>query len=105
MIDVSRLQIGWRGYPVTMVSPGVWSLLLRAGGHDAVTRRLIRALLAVAKDTAEWDEPSGWIFESWLPSGPGETETIWIERVDGVRDVSEDKHEGGRWSIYLPGER
>ena len=28
---------------------------------------------------------------------------VWIERLGSIR--SEDRHEGGQWSLYLPSER
>jgi hypothetical protein len=60
--------------------------------------RQLARVLRVAKDTAEPDEPSGWIFAADLDGTP-----VWIERFGGVR--SEDRHDGGQWSVYLPAER
>lgn len=93
-LDASGLNIHFRGYPVTLVSDGVVRLL---GGPASVPVGL-RYLLAAAKDTAEPDEPSGWYFEADFDGT-----AISVERFGGVR--SRDSHEGGQWSVFLPGER
>jgi hypothetical protein len=93
--DISGWDISFRGYPVTLASPGV-AALLPPGEGDAA--RAVLTILAAAVDTAEPDEPSGWIFESSLDG-----EDVWVERFGGMRET--DRHEGGKWSVYLPGER
>lgn len=99
MQDIRACEIVFRGYPVTLLSDGVDELLgrlERAPGGDAWAH-LLNALRD-AVDTAEPDEPSGWIFKSSI----GDTE-VRIERFGGMR--SRDRHEGGQWSVYLPSER
>lgn len=106
MKDVSDYGISFRGYPVTLVSDDVDTLLQgivsRYGADKYATA--IGVILAAAVDTAEHDEPSGWLFTSWLfdsPSSPGVE--VNIERFGGIR--STDRHEGGMWSVYRPSER
>ncbi len=101
-LNVSNSGQIFRGYPVTVISEGADDVLARAveaaPGTADVT--LLLAMLRDAVDTAELDEPSGWLFKSSI----GGTE-VWIERFGGVRDLSNDRHEGGQWSVYLPEER
>lgn len=97
MIDATQLALEFRGYPVTVISEGVAELL--PGDYHAASESLL-ATLSSAQDTAEPDEPSGWIFESELAG-----KRIWIERFGGIRDLDRDRHEGGQWSVYLPSER
>ncbi len=105
MIDVSSLELHWRGYPVTLVSDGV-AARLRASSHPA--GGVLHGVLQEAVDTAESDEPSGWLFESHLAGfahvGLPDAK-VWIERFGGVRDLDIGKHEDGQWSVYLPSER
>ncbi len=98
MIDISGLGVQFRGYPVTLLSEGAAQAI--GTGHwaqDDLTAALLRALRA-ARDTAEPGEPSGWIFEADLDGT-----AVWVERFGGMR--SQDSHEGGQWSVYLPAER
>ena len=95
-IDASSAGFQFRGYPVTIISEGV-EALLRCCGESTETG--LAAILHTATDTAEPDEPSGWIFQSRAVGGV----TVWIERFGGMRE--RDRHEGGQWSVYLPSER
>ncbi len=101
-LNVGSSGLIFRGYPVTVISEGADDALARAveaaPGTADVT--LLLAMLRDAVDTAEADEPSGWLFRSTL----GGTE-VWIERFGGVRDLPTSRHDGGQWSVYLPGER
>jgi hypothetical protein len=100
-LDVSKGDLGFRGYPVTLLSEGVDRLLEDAAGDArGGAWPLLLAMLRDATDTAEPDEPSGWIFQSRLCG-----QTVWIERFGGMRDLSNDTHEGAQWSVYLPKER
>ena len=94
MNDIRHLELNWRGYPVTLLSDGVARLL----GPSPQTELLVA--LASAQDTAEPDEPSGWIFATEVGG-----EEVWVERFGGVRDFTTSRHEGGQWSVYLPEER
>lgn len=98
MIDVTDLSIQFRGYPVTLLSQGAYELIVKADTRPVEAHLL--DMLATARDTAEPDEPSGWCFEAELCG-----EEACIERFGGMRDLSRDTHEGGQWSIFLPGER
>jgi hypothetical protein len=99
MIDISEYGFQFRGYPVTVASEGVMALL-RRDGHGVACR--LSWILQSATDTAELDEPSGWIFEAQLGT-PAKPIPVWIERFGGIRDT--DRHEGGQWSVYLSSER
>lgn len=44
-----------------------------------------------------------WSGESSTPWTGVSNYKVWIERFGGIR--SEDRHEGGQWSLYLPSER
>ena len=99
MIDISEYGFQFRGYPVTIASERIMALL-RQDGHGVAYR--LSWILRSAKDTAEPDEPSGWIFEAHLRT-PGKPIPVRIERFGGIRDT--DRHEGGQWSVYLPSER
>jgi len=95
MIDISALDVHWRGYPVTIVSDGVRDLL---GPTTRTASADLLVLLDEAEDVARAGEPSGWLFRSHLAG-----EDIRIERFGGIRGA--DNHDGGAWSVYLPAER
>jgi hypothetical protein len=101
-LSIGDGTLGFRGYPVTVISEGADAALARAvaaaPGTTDVT--LLLAMLRNAVDLAEPGEPSGWQFRSHI----GGTE-VWIERFGGVRDLTAGTHEGGQWSVYLPAER
>jgi hypothetical protein len=44
-----------------------------------------------------------WSGESSTPWTGVSNYQVWIERFGSIR--SEDRHEGGRWSLHLPSER
>ena len=44
-----------------------------------------------------------WSGESSTPWTGVSNYKVWIERLGSIR--SEDRHEGGQWSLYLPSER
>ena len=90
MIDVSPLDIHWRGYPVAVISDGVRE---RCGPEPEHVSIDLIMLLGDAEDTAQPGEPSDRLFQSHLAG-----EDVWIERFD-------DDGNGHRWSVYLPAER
>src|SRR6185312_8869005 len=98
MLDVTDLRIEFRGYLVTLLSQGAYELIVQTDTQPVEAHLL--AMLTTARDTAESDEPSGWYFEAQLCG-----KTAFVERFGGMRDLSRDTHEGGQWSVYLPGER
>jgi hypothetical protein len=98
MLNVTGLRIEFRGYPVTQLSQGAYELIVKAGTRPIEAHLL--AMLATARETAEADEPPGWYFEAELCG-----KAACIERFGGIRDLSRDTHEGGQWSVFLPGER
>jgi hypothetical protein len=95
VIDTSEYGFQFRGYPVTVASGAVMSII-SGPGHE-VARALAR-ILREAKDTAEPGEPAGWLFRSRVG-----TAIVYIERFGGIRET--DRHEGAQWSVYLPSER
>lgn len=99
MIDVSRNEIGFRGYPVAAVSDDCCQRLLLMQGTDVLRQRTLLAVLDRMEDTAGPGEPSGWLFEARLPLG----DRVWLERCGGVRDAA--GHGGGHWVMFLPEER
>jgi hypothetical protein len=94
--DVSKLDVEFRGYPITIIGSGLSDLLPAVDGESV--REILLDILRNAYDLAEPGEPSGWHFESHFLG-----QRVWIERFGGVR--SEDRHDGGQWSIYLPADR
>ena len=87
VIDVRRAGIQFRGAPVALISEGVAALFSRCGGLDSILR------------TATDVEPSGCLLQSSAVSGV----TVWIERFGCTYE--DGRHEGGGWSVFLPGER
>ena len=100
MIDISEHGFQFRGYPVTVASEGVMALI---SDSDHGVEPELAWILGMAEDTAGPDEPSGWLFKSFISPPPEGGTVVRIERFGGIRDT--DRHEGGMWSIYLPGER
>jgi hypothetical protein len=98
MIDISEYGFQFRGYPVTVASGGVMAMI---SGPEHDPAREIARILRGARDSAGAGEPSGWIFCSPLGGG----RTVCVERFGGIRDLDQDRHEDGQWSIYLPSER
>jgi hypothetical protein len=88
MIDVTSYRLNFRGYPVTLVSDGVASLLSESShGPDCDLSYVLRQ----AHDTAQPpDEPSGWYFTSQLAG-----QTVSIERFG----------KPAMWSVFLTDER
>lgn len=101
-LNISACCLIFRGYPVTVISEGADDALGRAvdAAPGTVDVTVLLAMLRNAVDLAGPGEPSGWQFRSRI----GTTE-VWIERFGGIRDLSAGTHEGGQWSVYLPGER
>ena len=92
MIDISAARLHFRGAPVTLMSEGVAALFRRYGGFRCGGLGLI---LRTATDV----EPSGCILQSTAVGG----ETVWVERFGCT--FEDGRHEGGRWSVFLPRER
>ena len=92
MIDISSAGIQFHGAPVTFMSEGVEALLRRCG--ESTESGLGSMLQAPA-----YVEPSGCIFQSSAVLGV----TVWIERFGCTYE--DGRHEGGGWSVFLPGER
>ena len=78
----------FHGCPVTLISEGVEALLQRCGAD-------LDSILRTATDV----EPSGCILQSTAVGGV----TVWIERFGCTYE--DGRHEGGEWSVFLPGER
>ena len=92
MIDISSAAFQFRGAPVTLVSNGVAALLHRCGEDIEIGVGLI---LCTATDV----ESSGCILQSDAVGGV----PVLIERFDCT--FEQGRHEGGRWSVFLPSER
>ena len=92
VIDISSSGFHFRGAPVTLVSNGVAALLHRCGEDIEIGVGLI---LCTATDV----ESSGCILQSDAVGGV----PVLIERFDCT--FEQGRHEGGRWSVFLPSER
>ena len=90
MINIS--SAGFQFRLVTLVSEGVAALLQRCG--ETVESGL-GSILRTATDV----EPSGCILQSSAVGGV----TVWVERFGCAYE--DGRHEGGEWSVFLPGER
>ena len=104
MIDISALGFQFRGAPVTLMSEGVEELLGRT--------RMVRAALAQLRWCGEKAEaPLDVILLTatamaddciWQSRALGSV-PVWIERFGCT--FEQGHHEGGEWSVFLPGER
>jgi hypothetical protein len=92
VIDISATGVQFRGALVTLMGEGVEALLRRNGESVEVG---IGSILRTATDV----EPSGCICQSSAVGGV----TVWIELFGCT--FEDGRHEGGEWSVFLPGER
>lgn len=92
MIDIGSAGLQFRGAPVTLMSEGVDALFRRCG-------QSVGSGLGLILRTATDVEPSGCILQSSAVGGV----TVWIERFGCAYE--DGRHEGGEWSVFLPGER
>jgi hypothetical protein len=76
--------------------------LLRQDGHGVACR--LSWILRSAEDATGPGGPSGWIFKAQLGT-PDKPIPVRIERFGGIRDLDQDRHVAGQWSVYLPSER
>ena len=91
MTDVSSAGFELRGAPVTRTSEGVEALLRWYGARLKGLNLILR--------TAEDVEPSGCILQSSAVGGVA----VWVERFGCT--FEDGRHEGGKWSVFLPRER
>ena len=90
MIDISSAGLQFHGAPVTLMSEGVEALLRWYGLHEG-----LNLILRIATDI----DGSGCICQSSAVLGV----TVWVERSGCT--FEDGRHEGGAWSVFLPGER
>ena len=90
MIDISSAGLQFHGAPVTLISEGVEALLRWYGLHEG-----LNLILRIATDI----DGSGCICQSSAVLGV----TVWIELFGCT--FENGRHEGGEWSVFLPGER
>jgi len=93
MIDIRSTGLQFRGVPVTLMSEGVEALFRRCGENVGTG---VGMILQTATDLVE---PLGCILQSDAVGGV----TVLVERFDCTYDFG--RHEGGRWSVFLPSER
>lgn len=92
MIDVSAAGVQFRSAPVALISEGVEALLRRCGES-------VESGLGLILRTVTDVEPSGCICQSRAVGG----RQVVIERFGCT--FEQGRHEGGAWSVFLPGER
>ena len=92
MIDISAAGLQFRGAPVTLISEGVEALLRR---YDLSVETSIGLILGRVEDI----DPSGCIVLSFAVGDVA----VWAERFGCT--FEQGRHEGGKWSVFLPRER
>jgi len=92
VIDISSLGLQFRGAPVTLVSEGAMALFRRC---DENVETGVSTILSTATDI----ESSGCIVLSFAVGDVA----VWAERFGCT--FEDGRHEGGRWSVFLPRER
>ena len=92
MIDISAAGLQFRGAPVTLMSEGVEALFRRYG-------QSAEAGVSLILHTAEDIDPAGCIVLSFAVGDVA----VWAERFGCTYE--DGRHEGGKWSVFLPSER
>ena len=92
MIDISAAGFQFRGAPVTLMSEGVEALFRRCG-------QSVETGIGLILRTAADIESSGCIVLSFAVGDVA----VWAERFGCT--FEDGRHEGGKWSVFLPRER
>jgi len=95
LVDVTGLDIGYRGYPLTAISaPAI------AERPELISATVLMSVLAALVDVAEPDEPAGWLFTTTYLG-----RRLFLERCGGTRDLATSRHEQAGWVLYLEEDR